>query len=213
MWPTGHIQTHSLLALDNQCYVELEKDCQKCTKGRVLADVPLSSATFPHLPVKGPKRRLEALCANTCVAVSSGMAPDCIFPAIEAVSEPGGFTLDLNLRPNSANGQFSLECSPAAATWRGTPKSMSTWVVDQTGNVHSCVAAEDAVPRSEALSHGDRLVAISSSLTEGIPQIALTLEMALCDDPSPTTAGSWILDAADELGLVGPHVVALWRVT
>ncbi len=88
---------------------------------------------------------------------------------------------------------------------------MSLWIVDRLGSVHSCVSPEESTSRSEALSPGDRVVAVSRSLALGLERIELTLELALCDDPSLTTACSWILDAADELELTGPHIAAVWR--
>jgi len=90
---------------------------------------------------------------------------------------------------------------------------MSIWVVDGTEQVHPCAAPEHGSVRSEALEAGDRVVAVSRSLSDGLDRFETVLEMALCDDPSLTTAGSWLFDAADQAELKGPHVAMMWRVT
>jgi hypothetical protein len=171
----------------------------------------MSTANFPSVLAKGPKRRLEALCAHTCVSVSSGVAGEALLPRIKATSGPDGFTMEVSDQREGSNPLFSLECIPSAATWQGWPEAMSLWIADRYGNLHTCVGPEQDLTRSEALSSGDRIIALSSSLTRGLERLELTLEMALCDNPSPTTACSWILDAADELALAGPHVAAVWR--
>lgn len=108
---------------------------------------------------------------------------------------------------------FSLECSRTAASWIGSPTEMSVWVVDGSEQVHSCVSPEELVSRSEALEPMDRVVAVSRSLSGGLDRFETVLEMALCDDPSLSTAASWLFDAADQAKLDGPHIVLMWRVS
>lgn len=169
--------------------------------------VPMSTALFPSITATGAVRRLEALCADSCVAVSSGTAGTCRLPEIQAESRPDGFKVTVGSLNSRA---LTLECMPQAATWLGQPQEMSLWIVDASNRLHSCVRPENK-PRSESLASNDRVVAVSKGLVHGLESVEMTIEMALCDDPSLTTACSWILDAADDLHLAGPHIVAAWR--
>jgi len=167
--------------------------------------VPLSTAQFPSVVLNRHRRRLDALCRDAFVGISSGSGQSVRMPTITAETD------EVEFRVETSN--FSLECSSAAASWIGSPKEMSVWVVDGSEQVHSCVCPEEVVSRSEALERMDRVVAVSKSLSSGLERFETVLEMALCDDPSLTTAASWLFDAADQANLDGPHIVLMWRVS
>jgi hypothetical protein len=64
----------------------------------------------------------------------------------------------------------------------------------------------------ESLADGDRIVVISDTQPSIIPEPWDAIEMATCDNPSPTSACSWPLDASDEALIPSDRFVALWRV-
>ncbi len=170
----------------------------------------MSTANFPARTPQSVSRRLESLCERSCVAVSSGFELPVAIPRISAESSSNGFLVSVN-GPDS--NHLVLECNPNFASWTGLANEMSIWVVNEHSQAYKCSSPERDAPRTEALSNGDRVVAISSSLAQGLDSVQTILEMALCEDPSLSTAASWIFDAADDSNLSGPHTVVLWKAT
>ena len=168
----------------------------------------MSTAIFPAFTSKGATRRLESLCLQSCVATSAGVTLPALLPSISAESTPGGFTAVV---ASASRSNFRVECQQSAVSWTGEPNSLSLWIVDSSNRSFRCVDPECDSVRSEALSARDQFVAVSKSISEHVGSIDSIVEMALCDEPSLTTAASWILDAADDADLAGPHVVILWR--
>lgn len=168
----------------------------------------MSTARIPSVVSQSATRRLESLCARTCVATSAGFNLPVQIPAVSAESSSNGFVAQVQVGDDSA---FRVECTQSAASWTGDPESLSVWIVDENNRSYRCVDPERLTTRSEAISANDRLVAVSKSICRGLDSIDSVLEMALCDEPSLSTAASWILDAADDADLDGPHIVILWR--
>ena len=169
----------------------------------------MSTAIFPARTPQSVSRRLESLCERSCVAVSTGFEIPVAIPRISAESSSKGFLVSIT---GSNSSQLELECNRNFASWTGLANDMSIWVVNEHSQAYKCSNPEEILPRSEPLSQGDRVVAISKSLAQGLDSVQTVLEMALCEDPSLSTAASWIFDAADDSNLKGPHMVILWKV-
>ncbi|CAB4875354.1 unannotated protein [freshwater metagenome] len=192
------------------------------------------NATEPH------RRSLEALCGNSALGYASSAAgrqkPGCVVTAASdsrhfalvmmstAVSQSfpddiasqillGSATDALLQTALAEGGLFVLEADDRVTAWSGCFRSPRLTIATADGNVFDMTANEGhSEIRRESLSRGDRIVLISDSQPSLIPEPWDAIEMATCDNPSPTSACSWLLDAADEALIPSDRFVALWRV-
>ncbi|MEI7889403.1 MAG: hypothetical protein WCI34_03745 [Actinomycetes bacterium] len=125
-----------------------------------------------------------------------------------------GTATDALLQPAlAAGGLFVLEADHRVTAWSGCFRSPRVSIATADGGVYEMAANDDHSDISrESLSRGDRIVLISDSQPSIIPEPWDAIEMATCDNPSPTSACSWLLDAADEALIPSDRFVALWRV-
>jgi hypothetical protein len=83
-------------------------------------------------------------------------------------------------------------------------------IINAEGDVHVLSSAGEDV-RSEVLEPGDRIAVLSEGLVSDLYDPRLVLEMALVDDPQPSSSVEWILAAALDDGGSDHNLVAIWR--
>lgn len=104
-----------------------------------------------------------------------------------------------------------VHCSGPIAWWSGPVFNAVVAVVTAEDEVHSLEPSTGDTVRSEPLRDGDRLVVLSRSISDSVPDLSAALEMALADDPSPSAACAWLLDAADGEGATSDMFVGILR--
>jgi len=186
------------------------------------------------------RRSLEALCRNSAFGYASSAAgrqePGCV---VSAASDSAHFALVMmscevsEILPDniaaqildgtasesllqttlSTGGLFVLEANHRVTAWTGCFRRPRISIATADGKVYE-MAANDTHSdmRRESLTQGDRIVVISDSQPSIIPEPWDAIEMATCDNPSPMSACSWMLDASDEALIPSDRFVALWRV-
>ena len=196
--------------------------------------LPSVTATEPH------RRSLEALSGNSALGYASSptgrqkpgfvvtAASDSTQFALVMMSRPVsevlpgdiasqvllGTATDALLEPALAAGElFVLQADHRVTAWSGCFRSPRVSIATADGSVFDMATSETGSQvRRESLSRGDRIVLISDSRPLVIPEPWDAIEMATCDNPSPSSACSWLLDAADEALTPSDRLVALWRV-
>ena len=83
-------------------------------------------------------------------------------------------------------------------------------IINAEGDVHVLSRAGEDV-RSEVLEPGDRIAVLSEGLVSDLGDPHLVLEMALVDDPQPSSSVEWILAAALDDGGSDHNLAAVWR--
>jgi len=84
-------------------------------------------------------------------------------------------------------------------------------LVTAAGDVHILATGEPGSVHSEVLDDGDRIVAMTVEMASSLSNPELLLEMALVDDPAPSCALEWMIEAARGDNARGELHAAVWR--
>lgn len=148
--------------------------------------------------------------AGTCIALWSGHEPEQVLAFTEATARNPDESLLVEGFDDDRAPRLLVVVDGNVLWWAARNEPAALAIVGHEGLVHVVMNHGEDV-RCELLEDGDRIAVICPDLCTELADVELALEMALVDDPPPSSAVEWLLSAACDDGSRLAHRAAVWR--